>query len=51
VLKNRRVVLSITGNDDRLIVAIACKLQIACVKFFGGHKEYGALDAEAVETA
>lgn len=28
VLKNRRVVLNIKGNDYLLVVAIACRLQI-----------------------
>ena len=51
VLKNRRVVFNIKGNDYRLIVAIAYKLQIARVKFVGTHKEYDAVDAETVETA
>ena len=51
VLKNRRVVFNIKGNDYRLIVAMAYKLQIAFVKFVGTHKEYDAVDAETVETA
>lgn len=38
VLKNRRVVFNIKGNDYRLIVAIAYKLQIVYVKFVGTHK-------------
>ncbi len=50
MLKNRRVVFNIKGNDYRLIVAIAYKLQIVFVKFVG-HKEYDAVDAETVETA
>ena len=45
------MVFHITGDDYRLIVAMAYELQIACVKWAGGHKEYGAVDAEAVETA
>lgn len=51
VLKNRRVVFNIKGNDYRLIVAVAYKLQIVYVKFVGSHKEYDAVDAETVEMA
>lgn len=51
VLKNRCVVFNIKGNDYRLIVAIAYKLQIVYVKFVGTHKEYDAVDAETVEMA
>ena len=51
VLKNRRVVFNIKGNDYRLIVAIAYKLQIVYIKFVGTHKEYDAVDAETVEAA
>jgi len=49
VLKNRRVVFNIKGNDYRLIVAVAYRLQIVYVKFVGTHKEYDAVDAETVE--
>lgn len=51
VLKNRRVVFNIKGNDYRLIVAIACKLQIVYVKFVGTHKEYDNVNAETIEPA
>lgn len=51
VLKNRRVAFNIKGNDYRLIVAIAYKLQIVYVKFVGTHKDYDAVDAETVEMA
>lgn len=51
VLKNRRVVFNIKGNDYWLIVAIAYKLQIVYVKFVGTHKEYDTVDAKTVEMA
>ena len=49
VLKNRRVVFNIKGNDYRLIVAVAFKLGIVYVKFIGTHVEYDRVDAETVE--
>lgn len=49
VLKNRRVVFNIKGNDYRLIVAIAYKLGIVYVKFIGTHAGYDRIDAETVE--
>jgi mRNA interferase HigB len=49
VLKNRRVVFNIKGNDYRLIVAVAYKLGIVYVKFIGTHAEYDKIDAETVE--
>ncbi len=49
ILKNRRVVFNIKGNDYRLIVAVAYQLQIVYVKFIGTHKEYDAVDAETVD--
>ena len=49
VLKNRRVVFNIKGNEYRLIVAIAYRLQIVYVKFIGTHTEYNAVDADNVE--
>jgi len=51
VLKNRRVVFNIKGNDYRLIVAVAYQLQIVCVKFVGTHKECDAVDAETIDSA
>ena len=48
-LKNRRVVFDIKGNDYRLIVAVAYKLQSVYVKFVGTHKAYDAIDAKTVE--
>jgi mRNA interferase HigB len=49
ILKNRRAVFNIKGNDYRLVVAISYKLQIIYVKFIGTHKQYDAIDAATVE--
>lgn len=49
ILKNRRVVFNIKGNDYRLIVAVAYQLQIVYIKFIGTHKEYDAVDAETID--
>lgn len=51
VSKNHGVVFNIKGNDYRLIVAIAYKLQIVYVKFVGTHEEYDTVNAETVEMA
>lgn len=39
ILKNRRVVFNIKGNEYRLVVAIAYRLQIVYVKFIGTHQQ------------
>jgi mRNA interferase HigB len=49
VLKARRVVFNIKGNNYRIVVAIAYKLKIVYVKFVGTHAEYDAIDAETIE--
>lgn len=49
ILKNRRVVFNIKGNDYRLLVSVAYHYQAVYVKFIGTHKEYDAIDAETVE--
>ena len=49
ILKNRRVVFNIRGNNYRLIVAIAYQRGWMFVKFIGTHKQYDAIDAETVE--
>jgi mRNA interferase HigB len=49
ILKNRRVVFNIKGNDYRLIAAIAYKLGLVYVKFVGTHRQYDAVDAETVD--
>ncbi|EFC4873246.1 type II toxin-antitoxin system HigB family toxin [Escherichia coli] len=49
ILKNRREVFNIKGNNYRLIVAIAYQRGWMFVKFIGTHKQYDAIDAETVE--
>ena len=49
ILKNRRVVFNIKGNDYRLIAAIAYKLGLVYVKFIGTYKQYDAVDAETID--
>lgn len=49
ILKNRRVVFNIKGNDYRLVVSVAYHYQAVYVKFIGTHKEYDAVDAKTVE--
>jgi len=49
ILKNRRVVFNIKGNDYRLVVAVAYRFAAVYVKFIGTHKHYDAIDADTVE--
>jgi mRNA interferase HigB len=49
ILKKRRVVFNIKGNNYRLIVAVAFKVGVVYVKFIGTHQEYDEVDAETVE--
>jgi len=49
ILKNRRVVFNIKGNDYRLIVAVAYRAQFVYVKFIGTHAEYDKVDAAVVD--
>lgn len=49
ILKNRRVVFNIKGNDYRLVVSVAYRYQAVYIKFIGTHIEYDAIAAETVE--
>ena len=49
ILKNRRVVFNVKGNDYRLVVAVAYRVGVVYVKFVGTRAQYGAVDAENVE--
>lgn len=48
-IANNRVVFNIKGNDCRLIVAIAYRMQYVYVKFVGTHAEYDRVDAAVVD--
>jgi mRNA interferase HigB len=49
ILKNRRVVFNIRGNEYRLVVSVAYRFQAVYVKFIGTHVEYDAIDAETID--
>lgn len=49
IVGNNRVVFNIKGNDHRLIVAIAYRMQYVYVKFIGTHAEYDRVDATLVD--
>ena len=49
ILKNRRVVFNIKGNDYRLVISVAYRFQAVYVKFIGTHTEYDQIDAETIE--
>ena len=49
ILKSRRVVFNIKGNDYRLIVAVAYQFAAVYIKFVGTHRQYDAIDADTVE--
>lgn len=49
ILKDRRVVFNIKGNDYRLVVAVSYNMQLVFIKFVGTHKQYDAIDAQTVE--
>ena len=49
ILKTRRVVFNLKGNDYRLVVAVAYGTGFVFVKFIGTHAQYDAVDANTVE--
>lgn len=48
-IDNNRVVFNICGNNYRLVVAVAYRIQAVYVKFFVTHAEYDSIDAATVE--
>jgi mRNA interferase HigB len=49
ILKGRRVVFNIKGNDYRPVVAVAFAFQTISIKFVGTHQQYDAINANTVE--
>ncbi|CAN7372902.1 type II toxin-antitoxin system HigB family toxin [Variovorax paradoxus] len=49
IIANNRVVFNIKGNDYRLIVAIAYRMQYVFIKFIGTHAQYDQIDAATVD--
>jgi mRNA interferase HigB len=49
ILKNRRVVFSIKGNDYRVVAALAYNTGVVFVKFVGTHRAHDGIDADTVE--
>ena len=47
-LAKNRVVFNIKGNEYRLVVAVAYRLQAVYIKFVGTHAEYDGIDPETV---
>ncbi len=49
ILKSRRVVFNIKGNNYMLIVAVAYEWGRVFIKFIGTHKEYDKIDSDTVD--
>ena len=49
IVANNRVVFNIKGNDYRLIVAVAYKMQYVLIKFIGTYQQYDAVDAATID--
>lgn len=49
ILKGRRVVFNIKGNDYRLVASVAYQFGALYVKFIGTHSQYDRINADAVE--
>ena len=48
ILPGNRVVFNIAGNKYRLVVKVNYSFGIVYVRFIGTHRQYDAIDAEAV---
>lgn len=48
ILKGSRVVFNISGNNYRIVVKINYLAQVVDIRFFGSHRDYDRIDAEAI---
>jgi mRNA interferase HigB len=48
IIRSKRVVFNIKGNDYRLIVDVEYKLKIVFIVWFGTHEEYDKIDAKTI---
>lgn len=48
ILKSKRVVFNISGNNFRLITEINYQYKLVVLVWFGTHKEYDQIDADTV---
>lgn len=48
IIRSKRVVFNIKGNDYCLIVDLEYKLKLVFVVWFGTHKDYDKIDAKTV---
>ena len=48
ILKGGRVVFNIKANDYRLIALVQYRDGVLMIRFFGSHKDYDKVNAEAV---
>ena len=48
IIKGRRVVFNVKGNDYRLVVKINYPYRIVYIRFVGTHVEYDKINAEEV---
>ena len=49
ILKSRRVVFNLKGNDYRVVVAVAYNMGFVYVKFIGTLAEYDTIDADTID--
>ena len=48
ILKNRRVVFNIKGNDYRLVVLVRYGQGLMFIRFVGSHNQYNKIDAATI---